>query len=273
MGTTKKKPDPAAAKRNEAAQKAAIDHALKVCGVPSMLNGSDISVSTLFDDMAEPIATEREGVVERFKTKLNDMIPGGMAVLGKPGCGKTTMLCAAVLGYCRKGILATYVRVQDIGYQVKATYASDLDDEQPRNEREVLDRWVNPAKCRVLAIDDVLGYSDSPFERRLLAYILDVRMAEGLVTILGVQAEEPRHLFGKLRSQAYIADRIKYGPGLVPVPWGNLRRRPEGEDEPHDEAEPNGNGAKAQPAPPAPDVAEGTPPDGHDDPPHMESPF
>jgi hypothetical protein len=137
-----------------------------------------------------------------------------LALLGPRGTGKTQMAVELIRHHCATSDhpSALYVRAMDVFLDVKATYGTD------RQEREAIGRFLRPS---LLVIDEAQERGDTAWEDRLLTYIIDVRYAERLDTLLLSNLTEQDF---KAAIGSSIYSRLVETGGVIECCWPSFRR-------------------------------------------------
>jgi DNA replication protein DnaC len=144
---------------------------------------------------------------------------GILALVGERGSGKTQCGVELVRRYCLRRRACRYVRVRDIGLNIRASY----DAAQHLSEAEVIAEFTRP---RLLVVDEVQERTTTDFAKETLTYILDCRYGVRLPTVLIGNATEDG--FKKIVGPA-IVDRLREGGGVIVFSWPSFRGRQGGE--------------------------------------------
>jgi DNA replication protein DnaC len=144
-----------------------------------------------------------------------DRIDGGamVALLGKPGTGKTQIGVEAVKYAAVAGKSALYIRAAEMFMAVREAYGPLA----TQRERDILKRFVKPW---LLVVDDLHERSKSEPENRLLFLILDNRYGAMLPTILCAN-QSPDELKENIRGPAF--DRLDETGAIGVCDWPSFR--------------------------------------------------
>jgi DNA replication protein DnaC len=156
--------------------------------------------------------------------KLTRLVDAGamVALLGTRGPGKTHMACAMIAEACRRSEWASdgpapalYTKAMAIFLELRACCRSGA----AASELDVLKRY---RKLQLLVIDEIQERGETPFEDRILTYLLDERYA----------ARKPTIMVGNLTPNQFaqamgpsVADRLRETGCVLHCEWDSFRRR------------------------------------------------
>lgn len=146
---------------------------------------------------------------------------GGIMVLtGRRGTGKTQLGVEAIRSYCWEDSPAKYVKAIDVFLSIREGMAE-------RSERAAVKPYLIP---QLLVIDAMEERGETPWEDRMLNYILDKRYDAMMDTILITNQERGR--FAESVG-ASIISRIHEAGGVIECNWESFREEKK-EDRPRD---------------------------------------
>jgi len=150
-------------------------------------------------------------VFERLKLRLGTGFI--IALLGGRGVGKTQMAVAACVQQAEREKGFKYCTAMDVFLDVKDSYRKG------GSERDALKGYIKPA---LLIIDEVQERGETPWEDRMLTYILDKRYANEKDTLL--ISNQTKDAFLEAVGPS-VASRIVEAGGIAVFDWPSFREK------------------------------------------------
>lgn len=138
-----------------------------------------------------------------------------VALIGNRGTGKTQMAVHAVAYNAKAARTALYCKAMEIFLEIRATYTM-----ADASELGAVNKFIEPA---LLVVDEIQQRGETPFEDRLLAYLIDKRYDAMVDTIL-IGNLTPQALTDSLDPS--IVDRLRETGGIVECVWESFRQQP-----------------------------------------------
>lgn len=132
---------------------------------------------------------------------------------GKPGTGKTHLLCILIRQYCEAGFRVEYLTHKDIIRRVRDTWASGATE----TESQAIRRLVN---CDVLVVDEVGAGTATEAEQATFFEIIDGRYRECAPVVIASNLDK-KALAAYIGERAF--DRLREGGLWVPFAWESHR--------------------------------------------------
>lgn len=145
---------------------------------------------------------------------LCGLIGGGflVALIGNRGTGKTQAAVVAAIRAIKVERTALYCKAMEIFLDIRATYKRE-----DRTELDALAKYLGP---QLLIIDEIQQRGETPFEDRILAYLVDKRYDAMVDTIL-LGNLNPKALKDALDPS--ITDRLRETGGIMEFAWKSFR--------------------------------------------------
>ena len=150
-------------------------------------------------------------IFERVKTRMGTGFI--IALLGGRGVGKTQMAVAACREQAQREKSFSYCTAMDVFLDIKDSFRKG------GSERDALKSFIKPS---LLIIDEVQERGETPWEDRLLTYILDKRYAAEKDTLLISNQTKDAFLEGIGPS---VASRITEAGGIAVFDWPSFREK------------------------------------------------
>lgn len=164
-----------------------------------------------------PLRTELEWakVMEHCRSTVTRKEKRGsiIALIGNRGTGKTQIGVESIRHACLALYTCAYRRAFDIFLATRAAMKS-----QHTNESEVMRELLDVG---LLVIDEMQERGETPFEDRLLVYLLDKRYGNMTDTIL-IANQTPGEFTAALGPS--ITDRIRESGGIIECAWESFRK-------------------------------------------------
>lgn len=133
-------------------------------------------------------------------------------LLGERGTGKTQIAVNSIAKCCAIGRPALYVKAMDVFLWVRSAFK-----DESVSELDALAEFLSP---RLLVIDEVSERGETPYEDRLLVYLIDKRYDAMHDTIL--IANQTAQAFAESMGPS-IVDRLRECGGLIDCSWPSFR--------------------------------------------------
>jgi len=149
--------------------------------------------------------------------QLSDRLGAGflVALCGPRGTGKTQLAESVIRVASDRGTPSRYIHIMQFLMAVKGAYGNDAE----RSEAAVVSEFIRPA---LLVIDEIQERGDTPWENRLLSYMIDRRYNSGRDTLL-IANLLPDSLINSLGDS--IVSRMSETGGIIECTWPSYREK------------------------------------------------
>lgn len=158
-----------------------------------------------------------EGKWYETSTGISKKVGSGflVALLGPRGVGKTQIGTNVLVRGYHNQIRGMYLKAMDFFLRIKETYNRE---EASHTERSLI---VELAKPQVLVLDEIGQRAETPWEDRLLTYLIDLRYDEMKDTIL-ISNQSQADFDASVGSS--VVSRLTETGGIIPCNWVTFRK-------------------------------------------------